>query len=564
MRGKIIICILAKIINSKEKPMKKKIIYFLMVMVIIISSVNIGACGGGYRVVYTTDGNGIIQGESEQNLRKGQRTSKVTAVPNEGYEFEKWSDERTEPSRTDKAEVKELKLTALFKKRQYTVKYEVTHGGTILGESEQTVEHGKNSTEVTATNLMGYRFIKWSDNESTNPVRTDENVTADIEAIAIFEQIRYDVFFVEYETDGNGKLEGQQLQQIQYGQDGTKVTAIADDGYEFVQWSDGVKTAERQDFNVCESFKVTAEFKRLYVRYKLDYKLGKANPSTSEFIFYEQFFNTVLFPVPKRERFTFEGWYLGETRVTDRYGKMVIGKELLKREGKVIYAKWKANENYTYKILMVYVTELDALILRRDESGYEHVYYKMSEFDKEICKTTTKQVRNYMNDLLDGLVTFEVDEYSVNGKCSCIFANKIPEMVNSGLLEKYQSTLLVFCMDDFDYKFRGGAGVADVKHGCVYLESVYKETKINDEPLEYLLDLDFWRWYTTIEPFMHELAHTIEMQIPKDTYHTTLYWWVDNDLGDHILLNKMYYLDLIEIDGVKVGIPLSFWKRKWE
>ena len=557
--------------------MKKKITFLILIMLISIAAICLGACAEkGYKISYLTDGNGTIQGEAVQKLKPDEESSTVTAVPNEGYKFVKWSDNNTEAARTDKIKDSDLAFTAIFEKCKYTVSYSATDGCYIDGEFIQTVEYGESTSEVTAVPLYGYRFIKWSDTDSTNPVRRDV-VKSDITATAIVEVIRTDIQFLTYQTDGNGTIDGQVYQQVVYDKNASVVTAIPNDGYEFLQWSDGVKTAERQDLNVTESKTLTAQFKRIYVRYNLDYKLGKAKTNITELIFYDNYFETVSFPVPTRELFTFGGWYIGDTQVTNTYGKMIIGKELLSKEGKEIYAKWTANENYTYKILMVYVTELDASIPKRDGSGKVDVYYKMSDFDIEICKTITVQMRTYLNDLMDGLVTFEIDEYftttpvgtdsistgrTVNGESSNIFANNIPELIELGLLKQYQSSLVVFCMNDFDHEFRDSAGVAYIKYGTVYLESVYDENLINNEPIEVILDVNYWRWNKIIEPFLHELAHTIELQIDDkhDYYHDTLSWCTNHGIYDNIIPNKLYYLNQIEIDGVKVGIPIEFWK----
>lgn len=559
--------------------MKKKISILIAAIFVLIAVLTcFCACNNDikYKVSYLTDGNGIIQGEGVQNLKEGRQTSEVTAVPNEGYQFIKWSDDSTQITRSDKVTDNDLTFTAYFEKCKYSVNYSVMGGGKIEGKTTQTVEYGGSATTVTATPLSGWKFVKWSDNGNTNPIRTDTNITRSLNATAMFESVGSSVKVLTYLTDGNGTIEGQTSQSVFGGNNATTVTAIPNDGYEFVKWSDGVTIAERQDLNVTEDITVEAQFKRVYVRYKLNYKLGEADTDTTEFIFYDNDFKTVAFPVPTRELFTFEGWYIGEKQVTDTNGTMVIGVELLQNESKEIYAKWTANENYTYKILLVYVTELDATIPSIKGNGDFDVYYQMSDFDIKICKTVTKQLTDYLNDMLDGLVTFEIDEYFTtapvgsdsisNGTVvNTIEAINIPEIYNSGLYRDYQSILTVFCMDDNDYEFRTAAGAAMPKYGTVYLETVYASNKINNEPLEYILDINYWRWDSIIITFIHELAHTIEMQMyDAYRYHSVNTWFFNQGIYDTILINKLYYLNEVEIDGQKVGIPLEFWKGEAE
>lgn len=568
--------------------MIKKIKLFLITFITIITTISFCACGDKtgnikeepkYKINYATDGNGTIQGESEQNLKTGEETSEVTAVPNEGYIFVKWSDEKTEAARTDTAEDKDLTLTAKFEKCKYTLTYYAIGGGWVNGELRiiQTVEYGDNAATVEAIPLDGFVFGRWSDNGSTDPVRTDINVTAEITVTAFFDidmpiSRAYDV---SYLTDGNGSIEGKGYQRVTCGNDATSVTAIPNEGYEFVQWSDGVTTAERRDLNVKEPRIVTAQFKRVYKKYELNYKLGESDLNISDIKFYYGNFETVNFPVPTRDLFTFGGWYIGDAQVADITGKMTIGEELLEREEKEIYAKWTANEHYKYKILMVYVTELDATIPSVKGNGDFEVYYKMSDFDFEICKSITVQLSNYLNEMLDGLVTFEIDEYfttvpvgnesiSNDGKNNYIFANNIPEIYNTGMDKGYRSVLTTCCMNDYKYELCDCGGIATENYGCIFLESLYIDNIYNNEPLENILDLNYWRWNKILGNYLHELAHTIELQMYGSyEYHSVMNWFYKQGIYDSLIMDKLYYLNQVEIDGKKVGIPIEFWKGNW-
>jgi|GEM_PF-3445868 len=69
---------------------------------------------------------------------------------------------------------------------------------------------------------------------------------------------------VTYEADLNGSIAGKAVQLVQYNIDPAQaktdeVEAIANVGFEFAQWSDGVLTAKRSD-NITADFTVTAQF----------------------------------------------------------------------------------------------------------------------------------------------------------------------------------------------------------------------------------------------------------------------------------------------------------------
>lgn len=216
-----------------------------------------------YSVIYTADGNGFLQGVAKQKIEHGNSATKVTAIPNDGYEFIEWSDGVTDAIRTDKDIQSHIAVNAIFRKRQYSVMYTVDGNGYLQGVAEQRIEHGKSAETVTAIPNDSFEFVRWSDGV-TDASRTDSNVQADITVSAIFckKQNTVKQYNVTYTTDGNGVISGVGKQVVERGHDATEVTAIPNDGYEFVKWSDGVTTLSRQDNNVLAELTVTAMFQK--------------------------------------------------------------------------------------------------------------------------------------------------------------------------------------------------------------------------------------------------------------------------------------------------------------
>lgn len=68
---------------------------------------------------------------------------------------------------------------------------------------------------------------------------------------------------VMYMEEDGGHIEGELVQIVSEGGDCTEVVAVADDGYVFDIWSDGVTTPERTDRNVVQSMTVFALFVEL-------------------------------------------------------------------------------------------------------------------------------------------------------------------------------------------------------------------------------------------------------------------------------------------------------------
>lgn len=67
-----------------------------------------------YTLTYTAGANGSITGTSPQSINHGSNGSAVTAVPDTGYQFVKWSDDSTVNPRTDASVTANLSVTANF------------------------------------------------------------------------------------------------------------------------------------------------------------------------------------------------------------------------------------------------------------------------------------------------------------------------------------------------------------------------------------------------------------------------------------------------------------------
>lgn len=83
-------------------------------------------------------------------------------------------------------------------------------------------------------------------------------------------------FTVKYSATAGGYVLGNCEQIVKSGEDGNQVIAIANDGYAFVKWSDGITENVRRDENVTENLSITAEFVKTYsISYNVKYFIGK-------------------------------------------------------------------------------------------------------------------------------------------------------------------------------------------------------------------------------------------------------------------------------------------------
>ena len=213
-----------------------------------------------YTLTYTAGTNGTLSGSTAQTVNYGADGTAVTAVPNTGYRFVKWSDNSTQNPRTDTSVTANLSVTAIFDINQYTLMYMLGVGGSLRGITPQTVNPGASGTAITAVPDTGYHFVQWSDNSTQNP-RTDTNVTGDISVTATF---AINTYTLAYMAGANGSITGTTPQTVNHGASGTEVTAQANASYHFVKWSDNSTQNPRTDTNVTGDMSVTATFANTY------------------------------------------------------------------------------------------------------------------------------------------------------------------------------------------------------------------------------------------------------------------------------------------------------------
>jgi hypothetical protein len=214
------------------------------------------AASANYTLTYTAGPNGTLSGTTPQTVASGGSGTAVTAVPNANYHFVNWSDGSTANPRTDSNVFASKSVTANFAINTYTLTYTAGANGTISGTSPQTVAYNGSGTAVTAVANTGYHFVNWSDGSTANP-RTDSPVTGNKAVTANF---AINTYTLTYTAGANGTITGTSPQTVNHNGSGTAVTAVANAGYHFVNWSDGSTANPRTDSVVTGNKTVTANF----------------------------------------------------------------------------------------------------------------------------------------------------------------------------------------------------------------------------------------------------------------------------------------------------------------
>ena len=90
------------------------------------------------------------------------------------------------------------------------------------------------------------------------------------------------IFTLTYIADVGGSISGNTVQNIMRGNDGTEVNAIADSGYVFDHWSDGLLTTNRRDTNITENKNFIAYFTLISEGYREGEGVVEGIPSEGE------------------------------------------------------------------------------------------------------------------------------------------------------------------------------------------------------------------------------------------------------------------------------------------
>jgi len=179
-----------------------------------------------YTLTYAAGTGGTVVGATSQTVSHGGSGTLVTAVPAVGYSFVSWSDGSTNPARTDTAVVGNTAVTANFAVSNYTLTYTAGTGGTVVGATTQTVEHGGSGMLVTAVPAVGYRFVSWSD-DATSPARTESAVVGNTAVTANFALCSY---VITSSAGAHGSISPLGVSSVNHS-DGITFTIEAESGF---------------------------------------------------------------------------------------------------------------------------------------------------------------------------------------------------------------------------------------------------------------------------------------------------------------------------------------------
>ena len=213
---------------------------------------------------------GTLSGTTPQSVVYNNSASAVTATAKTGYDFVNWTGTggfttTTSNPLTVTNVTASMTITANFVVKTFAVAFVAGSNGTVSPSGTQTVSYGASTAAVTATPNTSCFFVNWTGTggfvtTTTNPL-TVTNVTAGMTITANF----LPVYTLNYVAGTGGTLSGTTTQAVIQGSSATAVTAIANTGYTFVNWTgtSGFTTTTTNPLtvtNVTASMTITANF----------------------------------------------------------------------------------------------------------------------------------------------------------------------------------------------------------------------------------------------------------------------------------------------------------------
>lgn len=211
--------------------------------------------------------------------------------------------------------VESSSFVIIAEKNSLSVKFVAGDGGTIQGNLNQTVIYGGDSENVIAKANPGYVFSSWSDGIFYEE-RNLENVKEDTILTAHFTPagdsvVLHQLILVAPSGGGKGKVSNFAYTNYYY-QDDTELilTAIPDNGYEFVKWEtkkDGVWTDLSVNselvFNIQRTTYIRPVFKTKSVNVNITAENGKVEISG-----YKRINSKIMLTAQPDDMFVFKYW----------------------------------------------------------------------------------------------------------------------------------------------------------------------------------------------------------------------------------------------------------------
>ncbi|MBO5012966.1 MAG: InlB B-repeat-containing protein [Paludibacteraceae bacterium] len=296
----------------------------------------------------TFDQEGGTGGTSTQSVPYGTTTSAITIPTKTGYTFGgyytgdngtgtqiigtdgKWIKNKTNFTDANNQWIvtSNKTLYAKWTATKYTITYNDLYGVTHSNPVTYTIESETITFAAPTSQRTGYTFTGW------NPTKIEKGSTGDKTVTAQWTEITY---AVTISAGDNGSVNPSGTQQV--GASGLSVTATANTGYKFKNWTvtDGAQVTDANSatttITATADGTVTANFSA--ITYTINYNLDGGTNHAGNPTNYTIETPTITLKDPTKTGYTFNGWY-SEAGFTNKVTQIATGST----GDKTLYAKW--------------------------------------------------------------------------------------------------------------------------------------------------------------------------------------------------------------------------------
>lgn len=206
--------------------------------------------------------------------------------------------------------------------------------GIVSSSGQGNYRYGQNAS-FNVEVKEGYTFDHFEINNE--PITNNLTITKDTKVKAI---TKINTYTISYELNGGT---ANHLKDTYTVQDEYQLPIPKKNGYTFIGWNDGTQTNPLKDMKLSKGTTGNKTYTAYYKAstYQISFNTDGGNEIKDKTVTYESTYGKL--ETPTKQGYTFVGWYLKDTPITEETQVDITSDTTLK-------AKWQANTNTSYKV----------------------------------------------------------------------------------------------------------------------------------------------------------------------------------------------------------------------
>lgn len=257
--------------------------------------------------------------------------------------------------------------------------------GIVSSSGQGNYRYGQNAS-FNVEVKEGYTFDHFEINNE--PITNNLTITKDTKVKAV---TKVNTYTISYELNGGT---ANHLKDTYTVQDEYQLPIPKKNGYTFIGWNDGTQTNPSKDMKLSKGTTGNKTYTAYYKAstYQISFNTDGGNEIKDKTVTYESTYGKL--ETPTKQGYTFVGWYLKDTPITEETQVDITSDTTLK-------AKWQANTDTSYKVKYL-IESLD------DSQKYE-------EYETVAATGTTDQKAQPKAIEIEGFTPDQFNEVTIKG-----------------------------------------------------------------------------------------------------------------------------------------------------